>query len=74
MNCIGYPLVLTKIAIEYYISVDVKKSTHFQKKLTQLLTSPTTLRLIDYKPAKTLAKVSSQSKLHHDTVSNHEQL
>jgi hypothetical protein len=43
---------------------------HFQKKLTQLLTSPVTLRLIDNKQPRTLQKVSSQAKLHQEAAIN----
>lgn len=37
------------MAVEYYINVDAKKANHFQKKLTNLLTNPITLQLIEPK-------------------------
>lgn len=52
-----------QIAIEYYIAVDTKKTMHFQKKLTALLTNPTTLRLIDNRPEKPIQRVTSQARL-----------
>lgn len=38
-----------QIAIEYYANIDIKKSEHFQRKLTSLLTNPNTIDVIDQK-------------------------
>lgn len=35
------------MAVEYFVNVDPKKATHFQKKLANLLTNPKTLQLIE---------------------------
>jgi hypothetical protein len=34
------------MAIEYYVTVDHKKSEHFHRKLTALLTNPNTIDVI----------------------------
>jgi len=33
--------------VEYYALFDVQKTMHFQRKLSKLLSNPTTLRLMD---------------------------
>ena len=38
---------LFQIAIEYYINIDSRKASHFQRKLTSLLTNPYTLEIIE---------------------------
>ena len=47
LRCITQLNELYKLAVEYYINFDPKKAAHFQKKLTNLLTSPKTLQLIE---------------------------
>lgn len=53
---------LPQTAVEYFVSVDTKKATHFQKKLTHLLTNPRTLQLIEPRQ-KAKAELNKASEL-----------
>lgn len=55
MNSIGYVIGVIKTAIEHYSTVDIKKSEHFQRKLTALLTNPNTIDVIEHKQEKLIS-------------------